>query len=90
MTLTTLREKAGLGLRAAARELEIDHGALHRYEAGTREIPPKLVRRMAVLYGVDPDDLCCALGIAPPDLVAALRDRETVRLVRGLLTEKES
>jgi transcriptional regulator with XRE-family HTH domain len=55
--LRDLREKAGLGLREAAKKLRISPGYLSRIE-GRGEIPaPELLCRMAGEYGCDVEEL---------------------------------
>ncbi len=69
-TIREMREAQGLGLRVAAEQLSISPAYLSRIERG-RERPPssEIIKRMAMLFGGDPDVLFRLAESTDPDLM---------------------
>jgi transcriptional regulator with XRE-family HTH domain len=55
--LRELREKAGLSLRKAAMQVDIDVAILSKMERGERKFSKELVLKLADLYKANPDKL---------------------------------
>lgn len=51
--IRTLREKAGLSLRQATADLQIDPSLLAKYERNERQPTKEFVNRIADYYGID-------------------------------------
>lgn len=54
--LRALRKRAGLTRAEAARLLDYDHTWLYAIESGRGQPSPRLLRQLAALYGVTPND----------------------------------
>ena len=68
-TIREMREAQAMGLRAAADRLGISPAYLSRIERGKERPPkPELVKRMATLFGGDPDLLFRLAESTDPDL----------------------
>lgn len=68
-TIREMREAQGMGLRTAAERLGISPAYLSRVERGKERPPrPDLVKRMATLFGGDPDLLFRLAESTDPDL----------------------
>ena len=78
-TIREMREAQEMGLRVAASRLEISPAYLSRIERG-RERPPKpeLVKRMATLFGGDPDLLFRLADSTDPDLAGYIHSTPNV------------
>lgn len=57
LKLRELREQAGLSLRKAAMQVDIDVAILSKMERGERKFSKELVLKLAELYKVDSDKL---------------------------------
>lgn len=57
LKLRELREQAGLSLRKAAMQLDIDVAILSKMERGERKFSKELVLKLADLYKANPDKL---------------------------------
>jgi len=57
LKLRELREQAGLSLRKAAIQVDIDVAILSKMERGERKFSKELVLRLADLYKANPDKL---------------------------------
>ncbi len=57
LKLRELREQAGLSLRKAAMQVDIDVAVLSKMERGERKFSKELVLKLADLYRTDPDKL---------------------------------
>jgi transcriptional regulator with XRE-family HTH domain len=87
------RIAAGLTQREVAQRIKCSFTYISKIENDRLEFPPSDTHLMlcAAFYRLDPDDVLHAAGKPPPDLVELLRrDREIVRLLRNILTQKET
>ncbi|MGY1661965.1 helix-turn-helix domain-containing protein [Geodermatophilus sp. SYSU D00705] len=66
--LRRLRREAGMSQREAAAYLRVALGTLARYEAGDRQVPVAVARRMAVVYRRATAEVVGACGIDLPPL----------------------
>ena len=73
-----LRDKKGVSLREAARELGIDPSFLLRLERGERSASHDVQQRAANYYSVAPDLLRLDGGDVPEDVIAILREHPEV------------
>ncbi|NLI23551.1 MAG: helix-turn-helix domain-containing protein [Bacteroidales bacterium] len=55
--LRELREQAGLSLRKAAMQVDVDVAILSKMERGERKLSKELVLKLAELYKADPNKL---------------------------------
>jgi transcriptional regulator with XRE-family HTH domain len=81
-----LRRKKGLTQRQVAAKLGIDFTYLSKIENDRGEPPgEETVRRLAKLYGVDPEELLAVAGKIPTELRdMAIQNRDFAQLLRRL------
>ena len=71
-SLRDARQRAGLGLRQAARLAGCSHVAVLHAESGKRIPEAPLLCALAGVYGIDADELCRMAGRIPVDVQALL------------------
>jgi len=72
--LRRLREKAGLTLRKAAMQADIDVAILSKMERGERKLTKELILKLAALYKANPDQLI--VDFLREKVVYELKDEE--------------
>jgi adenine-specific DNA-methyltransferase len=73
--LRHLRTERGLGLKALAHRVGVNHAYLARIEKGAVEPSQGVLEQLAVHLGADVDELMISARRLPPDVQAILRDR---------------
>ncbi len=72
--LRELREKAGLSLRKAAVQVDIDVAILSKMERGERKLSKELIVKLSELYNFNPDNLI--IDFLSEKVVYDLKDEE--------------
>ena len=72
--LRELREKAGLTLRKAAMQADIDVAILSKMERGERKLTKELILKLAQMYNAHPEKLI--VGFLSEKVVYELKDEE--------------
>jgi transcriptional regulator with XRE-family HTH domain len=89
--LRAIRLDSGWTTRRLADAIGMSQTYLTTAELGKLVSPPSplYLKRFAEVTGADEDDLCATAGVIPVDIVAALRNVETLRSVRLLIEKLE-
>jgi transcriptional regulator with XRE-family HTH domain len=72
--LRELREKAGLTLRKAAMQADIDVAILSKMERGERKLTKELILKLAEMYNVSPEKLI--IDFLSEKVIYELKDEE--------------
>lgn len=84
-TLRTARHRRGLAVCEAARRAGVSDRAIRNAESGRNQPYPRTLRRLALVYGVDPADLLALRR--PPRVLARAIDHVLLHAAEGDMTQ---
>ena len=82
--LRSLRENAGLGIKTVGRSLQVSYSHISKVENGHKPASPELLAKLALIYGIDADEMLARVGALPPDIQELIQQngKEVFDLIR--------